>query len=152
MTGPARNPLSLDSQFCFAVYSAAHALNRAYKPLLDRLGVTYPQYLVLMTLWEQDDQAVGEIGGRLMLESSTLTPLLKRLEAAGLIVRRRSPIDERQVRVSLTDKGRGLRTEATAVPPAILAASGCDAATLGRLRQELGVVRDHLLKDGQRGG
>lgn len=152
MTEPARDPLSLDSQFCFAVYSAAHALNRAYKPLLDRLGVTYPQYLVLMTLWERDDQAVGEIGARLMLESSTLTPLLKRLEAAGLIGRRRSPVDERQVRVSLTDKGRALRTEATTVPPAILAASGCDAVTLGRLKQELGVVRDHLLKDGQRTG
>ena len=86
------------------------------------------------------------------IRSETSTVACKRLEGAGLIDRRRSPADERQVRVSLTDKGRGLRTEATTVPPAILAASGCDAATLGRLKQELGVVRDHLLKDGQRAG
>mgnify|MGYP002624850559 FL=1 len=101
--------LTLDEQFCFAIYSAGHALNKAYKPLLDRLGVTYPQYLVLLTLWEEDGQTVGSLGGRLMLESSTLTPLLKRLEGAGIIRRARNPEDERQVTVHLTAKGRRLR-------------------------------------------
>lgn len=148
MTDTSHDPLSLDNQFCFAVYSAAHALNRAYKPLLDRLGITYPQYLVMLVLWDRDDRAVGEIGERLMLESSTLTPLLKRLEAAGLVSRRRNPDDERQVRIALTGKGRELRAEAVAVPPAILDATGCDAAMLGRLKAELAMVRDRMLAAG----
>src|SRR5580698_1903142 len=101
--------LRLDNQVCFAIYSTAHAFNRIYKPLLDRLGLTYPQYLVMLVLWERDDVAVKEIGERLFLDSGTLTPLLKRLEAADLIKRTRSTEDERQVLIALTAKGRALQ-------------------------------------------
>lgn len=138
--------LTLDEQFCFAIYSAGHALNRAYKPLLDRLGVTYPQYLVLLTLWEEDGQSVGRIGSRLMLESSTLTPLLKRLEGAGIIRRARNPADERQVTIHLTPKGRRLREKARAVPRSVLKATQCDAAKLSRLRKGVLEVRDSILE------
>ena len=100
--------LRLDNQVCFAIYSTAHAFNRVYKPLLDRLGLTYPQYLVMLVLWERDDIAVKEIGERLYLDSGTLTPLLKRLEAADLVKRTRSTADERQVLIALTAKGRAL--------------------------------------------
>ena len=100
--------LSLDSQLCFSLYAASMAVNRTYKPLLDQLGLTYPQYLVLSTLGEQDELAVSAIADRLSLESSTITPLVKRLESAGLLTRRRNPQDERQVIVRLTAKGRAL--------------------------------------------
>ncbi|MGF1628844.1 MAG: MarR family winged helix-turn-helix transcriptional regulator [Kiloniellaceae bacterium] len=146
MPGKKSDPLDLDAQFCFAIYSAGHALNRAYKPLLAALGVTYPQYLVLLTLWAEDGQSVGGIGERLMLESSTLTPLLKRLETAGLIRRERNPEDERQVRVRLTPRGRRLRDKAQAVPRSILQATQCDAEALGRLRERLVGVRDAILQ------
>jgi DNA-binding MarR family transcriptional regulator len=145
MAGGKSDMLALDEQFCFAVYSAAHALNRAYKPLLDALGVTYPQYLVLLTLWAEDSQSVGSIGARLMLESSTLTPLLKRLETAGLIRRERNPADERQVVVRLTPRGSRLQERAKAVPRSILRATQCDAETLGKLRDRLVGVRDAIL-------
>src|SRR5947208_4619808 len=108
----ALDPQRLDNQICFAVYSATHAFNRVYKPLLDRLGLTYPQYLVMLVLWERDDVAVKEIGERLFLDSGTLTPLLKRLEAAGLIKRTRSKQDERQVLISLTAQGEALYEKA----------------------------------------
>ena len=108
MTTPAPSDPKLDDFLCFAVYSASHAFNRLYKPLLDELGLTYPQYLVMVTLWERDDRTVGEIGERLFLESNTLTPLLKRMEAAGLVSRSRDPADERQVRLRLTAEGKGL--------------------------------------------
>ncbi|MFD0982296.1 MarR family winged helix-turn-helix transcriptional regulator [Tropicimonas aquimaris] len=98
--------LELSDLLCFAIYSANHAMNRTYKPHLDRLGLTYPQYLVLVVLNEKDGLSVGEIGRQLDLESSTLTPLLKRMEAAGLVTRRRDPEDERQVRIALTADGR----------------------------------------------
>src|SRR5215475_15995646 len=104
--------LRLDNQICFAVYSAAHAFNRVYKPLLDRLGLTYPQYLVMLALWERDGVALKEIGERLFLDSGTLTPLLKRLEAAGLVKRNRSTEDERQVRIALTAQGQALKEKA----------------------------------------
>lgn len=136
----------LDEQFCFAVYSTAHALNRVYKPLLDRLGVTYPQYLVLLALWREDGRGVGSLGEQLMLESSTLTPLLKRMETAGLLRRERNPEDERQVIIRLTAKGRRLREKAQAVPKSILAATGCDARELARLRDRVTAVRDSLLE------
>src|ERR1700676_377498 len=102
-------PLLLGNQLCFAVYSTAHAFNRVYKPLLDRLGLTYPQYLVMLVLWERDDVAVKDIGERLFVDSGTLTPLLKRLEAAGLLKRTRGTEDERQVLVALTPQGQALR-------------------------------------------
>ena len=104
--------LRLDNQICFAVYSAAHAFNRVYKPLLDRLGLTYPQYLVMLSLWERDGVPVKDIGERLFLDSGTLTPLLKRLEAAGLVKRTRTTEDERQVLIALTPQGQALKEKA----------------------------------------
>ena len=104
------------------MYSTAHAFTRVYKPLLDKLGLTYPQYLVLLILWESDGVTVSAIGERLLLDSGTLTPLLKRLEAAGLVRRTRAPSDERQVLIALTPKGDALREKARAVPQSILAA------------------------------
>jgi DNA-binding MarR family transcriptional regulator len=138
-------PLLLSNQLCFSVYSTAHAFNRVYKPLLDRLGLTYPQYLVMLVLWERDGLAVKEIGERLFLDSGTLTPLLKRLESAHLIKRTRSAEDERQVLVSLTAQGAALRDKAkTIVPGAILAATGCSVAELSALQKNLIALRDQL--------
>src|SRR6266478_6595771 len=105
----AEQMLRLDNQICFAIYSTAHAFNRVYKPLLDRLGLTYPQYLVMLVLWERDGVPVKDIGERLLLDSGTLTPLLKRLEAAELVRRTRSTEDERQVLIALTPKGEAMR-------------------------------------------
>jgi len=136
--------LMLGNQLCFAIYSTAHAFNRVYKPLLDRLGLTYPQYLVMLVLWEQDGVAVKEIGEKLFLDSGTLTPLLKRLEATHLIRRTRSSEDERQVLIALTAQGQALREKAKAVPPAILAASGCSFGELSSLRTGLVALRDQL--------
>ena len=136
--------LRLDNQICFAVYSAAHAFNRVYKPLLDRLGLTYPQYLVMLVLWERDGVAVKEIGERLHLDSGTLTPLLKRLEQAGLIKRTRSTEDERQVLIDLTSSGEMLKDKARAVPPSILAASQCSVAELSAVKDEIVALRDRL--------
>lgn len=136
--------LPLDNQLCFAVYSTAHAFNRLYKPILDDLGLTYPQYLVMLVLWEGDGVTVKDIGERLHLDSGTLTPLLKRLEAAGLIGRSRDPADERQVRIALTAAGTALRQRATAVPPQILAATGCSVDELVALKRTLLALRDTL--------
>jgi DNA-binding MarR family transcriptional regulator len=136
--------LRLDDQFCFAVYSTAHALGRAYKPLLAQLGITYPQYLTLLILWEQDDRSIGEIGERLGLEYGTLSPMLKRLETSGAIERVRNPDDERQVRVRLTDKGRGMREVAKGFPKAILSATGLDVPGIQALRGALVGVRDTI--------
>jgi DNA-binding MarR family transcriptional regulator len=138
-------PLLLGNQLCFAVYSTAHAFNRVYKPLLDRLGLTYPQYLVMLVLWERDDVAVKEIGDRLFLDSGTLTPLLKRLEAAGLIRRTRSKQDERQVLIALTTQGEALREKAKMLPEAILAASACSIGELSALKNDMTALRDRLL-------
>jgi DNA-binding MarR family transcriptional regulator len=140
------NTLALESQFCFALYSASHAMTKAYKPLLDRLGLTYPQYLVMLVLWEQDAILVKDIGARLFLDSGTLTPLLKRLEANGMVARNRDPGDERQVRISLSAPGKALRAQATAIPAELLCASGQEPVAMGRLRRELASVRDDLFK------
>jgi len=137
-------PLLLSNQLCFAVYSTAHAFNRFYKPLLERLGLTYPQYLVMMVLWEEDGMAVKEIGERLFLDSGTLTPLLKRIEAAGLIRRTRSTEDERQVIVALTPQGEALKDKARSLPLSILAASQCSVAELAALKKEVEALRDKL--------
>ena len=137
-------PLLLGNQLCFAVYSTAHAFNRAYKPLLDRLGLTYPQYLVMLVLWERDGVPVKDIGERLLLDSGTLTPLLKRLEAAELVKRTRSTEDERQVLIALTPRGQALKEKARAVPQAILAASACSIAELSAMKNELVTLRDRL--------
>ena len=136
--------LRLDNQICFAVYSAAHAFNRVYKSLLDRLGLTYPQYLVMLALWERDGVPVKEIGERLFLDSGTLTPLLKRLEAAGLVKRNRSSEDERQVNITLTAQGQALKERARAVPLSILDASSCSVAELSAVKNEIVALRDRL--------
>lgn len=138
--------LQLDHQICFAVYSAGHAFNRVYKPLLDRLGLTYPQYLAMLVLWERDNVPVKEIGERLFLDSGTLTPLLKRLEAAGLVKRSRSAQDERQVIIALTERGRTLRDQAAEVPRGILGASGCTVDELVAMKEEIVALRDRLNK------
>lgn len=141
---PADLPLLLGNQLCFAVYSTAHAFNRVYKPLLDRLGLTYPQYLVMLVLWERDGMSVKEIGERLFLDSGTLTPLLKRLEAAELVKRTRSTADERHVLIDLTSKGQALREKARTVPQAILAASACSVSQLSAIKNDLVALRDQL--------
>ena len=140
------NMLALDNQFCFALYSASHAMTKTYKPMLDRLGLTYPQYLVMLVLWEQDGILVKDIGARLFLDSGTLTPLLKRLESNGLLSRNRDPQDERQVRIVLTGQGAALRERAQDIPGQVLCASGQEIAALGRMRGELSAVRDDLFK------
>lgn len=113
---PGDEILRLDRQLCFPLYAASNILTRAYRPLLDELGLTYPQYLVLLVLWERAPRAVGEIGQQLFLDTGTLTPLLKRMEAAGLVTRQRDADDERRVIVSLTTKGDALREAARAIP------------------------------------
>ena len=138
------NMLALENQFCFALYSASHAMTKTYKPMLDRLGLTYPQYLVMLVLWEQDAILVKDIGARLFLDSGTLTPLLKRLEANGLLSRNRDPHDERQVRIVLTAQGRQLRQQAEQIPEQVLCASGQEMGKLGTMRSELARVRDDL--------
>lgn len=137
--------MRLDNFLCFAIYSANHAFTRVYKPLLDQLDLTYPQYLVMVVLWEKDDQTVGSLGEKLFLESSTLTPMLKRLEAMGYVSRVRDRTDERQVRVRLTDTGRALRQKANAVPAGIVDATGMEPADLARLRKEIAALRTALL-------
>jgi len=141
----AHPPLKLDNQICFAVYSTAHAFNRIYKPLLERLGLTYPQYLVMLVLWERDDVPLKDIGERLFLDSGTLTPLLKRLETAGLIRRTRSTEDERQVLIALTPPGHALRDKAKTVPQGVLAASACSVDELVSMKNELVALRDRLI-------
>jgi len=136
--------LNLDEFLCFEVYSANHAFNRVYQPLLDKLHLTYPQYLVMVLLWERDGQTVGELGERLSLESNTLTPLLKRLEILECIKRNRDPTDERQVRARLTEKGRRLRAKALHIPGCILAASGLDARTAKQMMTGIAILRRAL--------
>ena len=131
--------LQLGEQLCFALYSTMLAMNKVYRKLLPELGVTYPQYLVLLVLWERDRLMVSEIGERLFLESPTLTPLLKRMELLGLLRRIRGKNDERQVIVSLTAQGRDLRRRARAVPSGVFCATGCSP-------NELASIRDHLLQ------
>ena len=138
------NALRLDRQLCFAGYSTAHAFNRFYRPLFEALGITYPQYLALMALWEEDGLSVSEIGKRLWLDSGTLTPLLKRLEGLGLVTRRRAEADERQVIVALTEKGRAMEAEAANFPAMILEASNCSATELDQLRRLLFGLREQL--------
>lgn len=137
--------LQLDQQLCFALYSSSLAMTKLYKPLLAPLGLTYPQYLALLVLWERDGLAVGELGERLFLDSGTLTPLLKRMEAAGWLQRERAADDERRVIVSLTAEGRALRQKARRVPLQLAQASGCNAAELAELTQRLQQLRTQLL-------
>jgi DNA-binding MarR family transcriptional regulator len=140
---PDPTPL-LDNQLCFALYSTGLAMNKVYRKLLRKLDLTYPQYLVMLVLWERDGVSVSDIGARLFLDSATLTPLLKRLEAAGLVTRRRSAQDERQVVVGLTDAGNAMRKDAAAVQDAVLCASGCAPAELLAVKRQLELLRAKL--------
>ena len=140
----ADDALLLDHQLCFALYSASLAMTKLYKPLLDELGLTYPQYLVMLVLWEGDGLMVSELGQRLYLDSGTLTPLLKRLEASGLVSRMRAVEDERRVHVHLTAAGRKLKSKAARVPGCVLAASGCSIPELLHLTQEVRALRERL--------
>jgi MarR family transcriptional regulator, organic hydroperoxide resistance regulator len=136
--------LKLDRQLCFAAYSVSQAFNRVYKPGLDQVGLTYPQYLVLLVLWERDGQTMKHIGDQLLLDSGTLTPLLKRLEAAGIVHRQRDPQDERQVRINLTPRGHSLKEQAAEARRNVVCASGRSAQEIQKLRDELIQLRDSL--------
>ena len=136
--------LLLDNQLCFALYSASLAMTKLYKPLLGELGLTYPQYLAMLVLWEQDGLAVSELGQRLSLDSGTLTPLLKRLETAGLVARIRAVEDERRVHITLTAAGRKLKARAQKVPACILEASQCSIPELVQLTRQIQKLRDRL--------
>lgn len=136
--------LRLDNQLCFAIYSASLAMTRLYKPLLDQLELTYPQYLVMLVLWEQDGLMVSELGQRLSLDSGTLTPLLKRLEASGYVSRIRDVKDERRVHITLTTAGRRLKTRAAKVPACLMAASECSVDELIALTHQVQALRDRI--------
>lgn len=142
--GHAADWLALDHQLCFALYAASLAMTKAYKPLLAPLGITYPQYLVLLVLWEGDGITVSQLGDRLTLDSGTLTPLLKRLEALGLLQRQRDAADERRVLLHLTPAGIALRAQAVAVPQAIACATACDLQQVGALAAQLHQLRRQL--------
>ena len=135
-------PLPLDGQLGFALYGAFIAVSRTYKPWLDQLGLTYPQYLVLSVLWEGDEQTIGAIAARLDLESSTITPLVKRLEQAGHVVRQRNPADERQVKVLLTDQGRAVRANTKALADALYGKAGMTVDDLVDLNRRIKTLRD----------
>jgi DNA-binding MarR family transcriptional regulator len=136
--------LALDKQLCFALYSASLAMTKVYKPLLAPLGLTYPQYLVMLALWEDDGQTVSALGDKLALDSGTLTPLLKRLEAQGQLSRARDAQDERRVIVRLTEAGRKLKIAARSVPPRIARSTGCELGEIVELTRHLTSVRDAL--------
>lgn len=140
----AHKALLLDNQLCFALYSASLAMTKLYKPLLAQLGLTYPQYLVMLVLWERDGLMVSELGERLFLDSGTLTPLLKRLEAAGLIARIRALDDERRVHVTLTAAGRRLKTRAARVPACIADAVQCPLPDIVSLTRQVQALRRRL--------
>ncbi len=137
--------LKIDNFVCFALYSAGHAFTRLYKPLLDPLGLTYPQYLVMAVLWEKDGRTVGEIGEKLLLESSTLTPLLKRLETAGMVRRTRDQDDERVVRIQLTPKGTELKQKAIEIPQAIGCSTNLTIPEVMKLTDDIKALREKLL-------
>jgi MarR family transcriptional regulator, organic hydroperoxide resistance regulator len=136
--------LLLDNQLCFALYSASLAMTKLYKPLLEELGLTYPQWLAMLVLWEQDGQMVSQLGERLGLDSGTLTPLLKRLEGAGFVSRIRDVQDERRVHITLTAEGRKLKARAAKVPHCIRDAAQCSMAELVQLKRQLNDLRARL--------
>ena len=136
--------LQLDHQLCFALYSTSLAMTKLYTPLLSALNLTYPQYLVLLVLWEQDSLTVTALGERLHLNSGTLTPLLKRMEVSKLVVRERSLEDERRVLVSLTPEGKKLKSRAATIPPCVAEATKCSLSELMALTQQLKTLRDQL--------
>lgn len=143
--------LLLDNQLCFALYSSSLAMTKLYKPLLAELGLTYPQYLVMLVLWEDKALTVSALGERLFLDSGTLTPLLKRLEAAGLLLRERDAEDERRVQVRLTPAGSRLKARAARIPSCVLEASQCEMPELVALTGQIKALRDHLSQHIQHG-
>lgn len=145
MNRPNLSALNLDEQLCFALYAASRRMTAAYRLLLDALGLTYPQYLVMLVLWEQDGLTVSELGAKLQLDSGTLTPLLKRLERAGLISRRRRVSDEREVEIGLTRSGRALRANAESIPQCMQRRTGLSPAALIRLRAGLKTLATNLM-------
>lgn len=136
--------LHLDQQMCFALYSANLALHKVYRKLLSELDLTYPQYLVMLVLWQRDDVTVSDIGEKLFLDSATLTPLLKRLESAGLLVRQRAKADERQVIITLTEPGKALKEKAKSIPEAIMCATECNLDEMSALKGQLESLRESL--------
>jgi len=144
MTDSPSPSLALDDQLCFALYAASRAITARYRPMLDELGVTYPQYLVLMLLWEEDGQTVGQLGQRLALDSGTLSPLLKRLTSAGLVTRHRRADDERSVSVRLTDAGRALQAPARAVSANMIGALDLDTEQFDELRSQLRSITERV--------
>ncbi|MGV1795299.1 MarR family winged helix-turn-helix transcriptional regulator [Rhizobium sp. A37_96] len=143
------NVLQPDDFVCFAIYSAGHAFSRVYKPLLKALGLTYPQYIVMVALWAEDDQTVGALCDLLFLESSTITPLLKRLQGMGYIVRNRDPVDERLVRVRLTEEGNAIRTKARDYPACVDGATGLSPNALLQLKQQILGMRRSLIENAE---
>lgn len=141
-------PIPLEQQICFTLYRTSMAINRAYKPMLDAMGITYPQYLVLNVLGEEDGRTIGAIAGRLSLESSTVTPAVKRMEAAGLVTRRRGEVDERQVRVWLTPAGRALLHKSTCLGETLLRRSGLSLDQLQALNQQVQALDAALEENG----
>lgn len=136
--------LQLDNQLCFALYSASLAMTKVYKPLLDEIGLTYPQYLAMLVLWEKDGLMVSELGERLHLDSGTLTPLLKRMESSGLVSRIRDVEDERRVHITLTSSGRKLKAKALQIPACILTASQCSVPEIMALTKAVRALRERL--------
>ncbi len=143
MSDPARTT-TLDDQLCFSLYGASMAINRAYKPLLDALEITYPQYLVLSTLWEIDGQSIGSIADRLGLDSSNVTPLVKRMETARLVSRLRNPADERQVVVNLTDSGRDMQQRSTCLGQTLFTSANMSVEKLVQLNKDVQAFRDSV--------
>lgn len=139
-----RDPLLLDNQLCYALYAAAHRMTKSYRPMLERMGLTYPQYLVLLVLWETDGITVSEIGRRLRLDSGTLTPVLKRLETSGLLNRSRRQSDEREVEIALTDQGRALRSEAVAVRQSVMCQLNMSEPEIQAMRADLNTLIENL--------
>ena len=142
---PDNEALRLDNQLCFALYSASLAMTKMYKPMLEAIRLTYPQYLAMLVLWEEDGLTVSEIGERLLLDSGTLTPLLKRMEATGLLVRLRDTEDERRVRVKLTAAGNSLRVQAAEIPSCVRDITGCSVSELHSLSQSIKKFRQRLM-------
>ena len=143
-SSPSDSALLLDKQLCFALYSTSLTITKIYQPLLAALGLTYPQYLVMLVLWEHDDVTVSALGERLFLDSGTLTPLLKRMEAAGLLLRTRSSVDERRVQIALTDNGRELKAQAAQVPACVISATHWPVAELVTLTEKVQSLRRQL--------
>jgi len=144
MTALPAPSVALDDQLCFALYAASRAVTARYRPMLDRIGLTYPQYLVMMLLWETDHQTVGQLGSRLALDSGTLSPLLKRLTAAGLVTRHRRVEDERSVAIALTEKGRALHDQALGISESMIGTIGFDTGEFDDLMQRLRLLTDRV--------